>query len=102
MKTHSYPLMGGGIALTSIGVVSLLGGGAVIMNDLDGGGDLKGLATIILGVPLVVHGLGCIGGGIPMIVIGARKIPLYSPTNRPALLPLPMIGTRSATLRWTF
>lgn len=102
MKTHSYALMGGGIALTGIGAVSLLAGTLTIVGDLQGGGDLKGLATMILGVPLVVHGLGCIGGGIPMILIGAKKIPVHSPPNRPGLLPHAMIGVRSATLRWSF
>lgn len=87
MKTHSPALMGGGIALTVLGGGSIVG--AITIFGLDSGshGDFSGLASVLIGIPLLVHGLGCLGGGIPMIVIGNKSIPANSASLVPAIVP---------------
>lgn len=97
MVTHSPALMGGGIALVSIGVLSAFGAATAFAEDSGHGGS-GGLLSLIVGLPLLAHGLGCIGGGIPMIVIGARKLPVEVPRAMPMV-----VGTRGgAGVGWRF
>lgn len=97
MVTHSPALMGGGIALVSIGVLSAFGAATAFAEDSGRGGS-GGILSLIVGLPLLAHGLGCIGGGIPMIVIGARKIPVEIPRGMPMI-----VGTRGgAGVGWRF
>lgn len=100
MGRHSTALMVGGIILSSVGVASIIGAITVFVGDGNSRGDFKGLASLVIGVPLMVHGLGCLGGGIPMWVIGARDIPLGYAGARPSLVPAVSIGPTSGSLRW--
>ncbi len=95
-RMHSPGLVAGGAVLTTIGAVSLIGAVAVFVTDLRERGDFRGLASVVIGLPLLSSALGGLGGGIPMIAIGLKSVPLdpsyASSTARP-------IG---ATLSWTF
>ena len=82
LQTHSKALMGGGIALTAFGGLSLFGGLAAFAEGARGGATVLVPLGFGVGIPLLIHAAGCFAGGIPMIVIGARKIPA------PALVPL--------------
>ena len=95
-KRHSLPLMAGGITLTAIGVLSILGGITAFIEDQNSGGDARGYLGILVGIPLLIHGAGCIGGGIPMWRIGDRTIPAGW-----AAIPSISVG-KTSTLRWSF
>lgn len=87
-KRASPALFGTGIALISLGGVVLLAGAVVAL----GGGlensiaDNSGQGTVDTGVAMVVGGLAGIAVGIPLTVIGNRKVPVesgrwYQPTR---------------------
>jgi hypothetical protein len=98
-KTHSPALMAGGIALTVLGGLSILSGATVILYDYSHKYDPYGwgrLLSTLVGAPLLIHGAGCFAGGIPMIVIGNRRIPAgHSGVPSISLGP-------TTTLRWAF
>jgi hypothetical protein len=98
MKTHSPALMGGGIALVALGGLSLLGAATAFVDDARSKGDFQGILSVIVGIPLLVHGLGCIAGGIPMIVIGKRRIPADGPPPTLSLVP----SRGGGAMRWSF
>ncbi|MFT3767225.1 MAG: hypothetical protein QM820_17140 [Minicystis sp.] len=100
-KTHSTPLIVGGGVLTGLGALSLLGGVTAIVADQSNHGEFQGILSIVVGIPLLVNGVGCVAGGIPMIVIGNRKIPAGYAGARPSPLPAISPGPRT-TLSWTF
>jgi hypothetical protein len=80
-KTHSRHLVAGGALLTGLGVVSLVF--SVVLFSRPSNGEWGAFPQAMGGVTLA-HGLGCLGGGIPMIVIGQRQIPAGEP---PLVLP---------------
>ena len=92
--------MAGGIALISVGAVSLgIGLGWWIGFSQNGGfGDSVGLA---LGLPLTLNGAGCIAAGIPMTMIGKRQIPVEQASPVASLVPAIAPGPKT-TLTWTF
>jgi hypothetical protein len=94
-KRHSLALMAGGISLTALGVLSILGGITAIVEDARNHDD--GILALIVGTPLIIHGAGCIGGGIPMWRIGDRTIP----AGWAGLVPSLSVGKKS-TVTWTF
>ena len=94
-KRHSLALMAGGVALTTMGALSILGGITAIAEDSRQHAD--GILALIVGTPLIVHGAGCIGGGIPMIRIGDRTVPAGWASLVPSFSP-----GKTTTLRWTF
>jgi hypothetical protein len=111
MKRYSVPLLVTGIVLSSAGVVMILAGSAVYSNPdtyrctcvttpCDCGGEPDNTA----GTVLLVAGAIAAAGGIPLIVIGARKVPVEPETKveTTALLPELGIGPASASLRWSF
>jgi sulfite exporter TauE/SafE len=102
LKTHSPALIAGGIVLTGVGAVSAIGGVTAIIADVANRNEFKGLLAVIIGVPLLAHGLGCLAGGIPMIAIGAKKIPFNGSKDTRSPAPFVMVTPRSAALRWTF
>jgi hypothetical protein len=99
-KRHSTALMAGGIALISVGAVSLgIGLGWWIGFAQNGGfGDSVGL---VLGLPLTLNGAGCIAAGIPMTMIGKRQIPVGQASLAASLVPAIAPGPKT-TLTWTF
>jgi hypothetical protein len=105
MKRNSPGLMIGGIVLTSAGAVVLSIGavlaGAENQSDCvcdelgcDCGSSDEEQTT---GIVLIVSGLVGVGVGIPMIVIGAKKVPDVSEPQAAVLL-----GPGSAKLRVQF
>jgi hypothetical protein len=95
-KRHSLALMAGGLTLTALGVLSIIGGATAIAEDLNPHNETSGLGTL-LGIGLLIHGAGCLAGGIPMAVIGNRSIP----AGWAGVLPTLSVG-KTSTLRWTF
>jgi hypothetical protein len=97
-----------GIVLSSAGLVALIAGSGLMAQpdyncdcayiECDCGSDKTG-ATVLL----IVGGLAA-AGGIPLIIIGARKVPAEPAAKEAttALLPAIGVGPGSATLRWTF
>jgi len=92
-EMHSPGLLAGGVVLTTIGVISAALATYVFIVDSRGGGDFRGLASVVIGLPLTANALGCLGGGIPMIVIGAK--PVYRNDGSAAT-------SAMATATWTF
>ena len=78
-KTHSPGLAAGGVVLLVLGAASIIAG-AVVGPMCGSGGTCGGW---LAGVPLIIHGAGCFAGGIPMVVIGMRKVPAAAPTITP-------------------
>jgi hypothetical protein len=104
MGRHSDALMAGGIVLTVLGGLSLAGGATAIAADTYHG-DFGGILAFLVGMPLLIHGAGCIAGGIPMIVIGNKQIPVGYAGARPAeSSPLPQLsmGKGTGKLTWSF
>lgn len=110
MKRRSGGMMAGGIIALSVGALATLGGGfgAVVCagsnsvgNAVGGtGGAADGCSTgAALGV--MVGGLVLVGGGITLIAIGGKKVPVED-TAKSTLVPTVGIGPGSASLRWTF
>ncbi len=95
---------GPGIVLTSLGTVALLGGGLVLASSTSCSGDSCGYDsssdpfaddmvyeesdTEGAGVGLVIGGLVLAGVGIPLAIIGGRKVPVQ-PEKRAASAPAP-------------
>ncbi len=72
---HSPGLVAGGTVLTVLGTASAIAATIIFVADSRGGGDFRGLTSVIFGIPLSVNAVGCLAGGIPMIVIGAKDVP---------------------------
>ncbi|WP_437283444.1 hypothetical protein WME90_23575 [Sorangium sp. So ce375] len=118
-KRRSKGMMVTGIVLTSLGTVAVLGGGLVIASSCSGDGcgyddsssdpfsdnvDYEESDTEGAGVGLVIGGLVLAGVGIPLAIIGGRKVPVQ-PEKQAAAAPAPppelVIGPRYAGLRWS-
>lgn len=100
-KTHSPALMAGGITLIALGGLSFAGSVTAFVADANSHGEGSGILSILVGIPLLVHGVGCLAGGIPMTVIGNRQIPAGYAAPSPSAVPSISVG-RTTTLRWTF
>jgi hypothetical protein len=88
-ERNSRAQMALGIVLTSVGPVVMLGGMVAAVSSRDDG---PGIAAAVLG------GLGLLVG-IPLIVIGAKKVPVDA-VARAIPAPELNIGPASATLRF--
>jgi hypothetical protein len=111
MKRRSGGMMAGGIVALSLGTLATIGGaaGAAICGTTNAADDAfsdptedpdrSGGCGPALGV--MVGGLVLVGGGITLIVIGGKKVPVEE-TAKSTLVPAVGIGPGSATLRWTF
>lgn len=95
-RMNSTELVVGGGVLTTLGVVSL--GGATYVFVADSRGDLHGLTSLVIGVPLLLGGLALVGGGVSMILIGSKRV--SDEGSRVALSFVPEPG--GAALRLTF
>jgi hypothetical protein len=94
---HSEGLVAGGAVLTTIGVASLIGATYIFVNDLgQRGGDFRGLVSVVIGLPLASSAIGGLAGGIPMIAIGMKRIPIDPMTGQSFAPPI------GGTLTWTF
>jgi len=78
-KTHSAKLQVGGGVLIAFGIVSIIASVPFFVEATERDCDLCPFAYVAA-LPLLVHALGCIGGGVPMVVIGRRQIPVPSVT----------------------
>jgi hypothetical protein len=90
-KRNSRAQLAVGIVLTSVGPVVMLGGMVAAVSSRDDG---PGIAAAVLG------GLGTLVG-IPLIVSGAKKVPVDAVARA---IPAPdlFVGPASATLRFRF
>lgn len=117
-ERFSTPMMVVGISATGLGVIGIFAG-AFLLSESESNNDClyyrdanyaggcgtdedKATTGTVL---LVVGGITAVIG-IPLIVVGARKVPKTDPADpaQPAvsLRPEVRIGSRSAALRWTF
>ncbi len=72
---RSPAMFGTGIALVSVGGVSLVAGAAFLAaNQVECGGSLN-CPVSAPGLAFVIGGIVCLGAGIPLAVIGGRKVP---------------------------
>ncbi|KYG02532.1 hypothetical protein BE20_50480, partial [Sorangium cellulosum] len=116
-RRRSKGMMVTGIVLTSIGAVALLGGGLAIAassaTDPDYTGDPtdpfeedftyeEDASAADAGVALIVGGVVFAGVGIPLAIVGGRKVPVQ-PEKKAASAPPPelVLGPRYAGLRWS-
>lgn len=102
MGTHSEALMGGGVAMLTLGVLSLAGGVGTIVADSSSHGDFSGYIAFLVGLPLLIHGAGLVAGGIPMILIGNKKVPIGYAGAKPLPLPSLSLGRGTGKLTWSF
>lgn len=118
MERFSTPMMVVGITATGLGVIGIFAG-AFVLSESENNNDCLYYTDVSYGgcgttdedqattgtVLLVVGGITAVLG-IPLIVVGARKVPKTTPTDptQPivSLRPEVRIGSRSAALRWAF
>jgi hypothetical protein len=113
--------MVGGIIATSLGAI-LVGVGAVVFVDADnqpqfdcscptngpcvsdcGSSSSSADDQKTAAIAVIVIGGVLAAGGVPMIIIGAHKVPIEPDAQqKPALVPELRIGASKAALRWTF
>jgi hypothetical protein len=100
-----------GIVLSGAGVIMILAGSAVYSTPdaydcscITAPCDCGSSSDTTTGTVLLVAGAIAAVGGIPLIVIGARKVPAEPEKNveATAFLPELGIGPASASLRWSF
>jgi hypothetical protein len=101
-------MIAGGAVLVSIGATALIAGPALFA----GGNQTTFVCNFGCsqappdsgakagGVVLMVLGLASLAAGIPMIAIGAQKVPDRDDAS--ALVPRVRVGAGSASLGWTF
>ncbi|WP_437720006.1 hypothetical protein [Sorangium sp. So ce861] len=115
-RRRSKGMMVTGIVLTSIGAVALLGGGLALAassaTDPDTGeptdpfeeefGYEEDASATEAGVALILGGVVFAGVGIPLAIVGGRKVPVQ-PEKKAASAPPPelVLGPRYAGLRWS-
>ncbi|WP_437312644.1 hypothetical protein [Sorangium sp. So ce385] len=114
-RRRSKGMMVTGIVLTSIGAVALLGGGLALAassaTDTDPEytdpfeeelGYEEDASATEAGVALILGGVVFAGVGIPLAIIGGRKVPVQ-PEKKAASAPPPelVLGPRYAGLRWS-
>jgi len=99
-KRKSTGLMVGGIVLTGVGVLGL-GMGALIVGACSKPEDNPDCKENAVPAGYVIGGLGIAGmaAGIPMIVIGARRVPVQPKAAGAA--PALLVGPTSVGLRWS-
>jgi hypothetical protein len=121
MKRKSMPMMVSGIVLTSAGVLGVLIGSAVVASaqnavDVYCDGGFSGAYVcdqrddeeqMAVGYGVMIGGAVAAAVGIPLWVIGAKKVPAADDPDKKqdkpsAMVPIVMVGPTSATLRWSF
>jgi hypothetical protein len=113
MERFSTPMMVSGIVLTGLGVVGLFAGAFMLSESesnlecgyyggtyVDSCADNEDQAAT--GTGLMIAGAVAAVVGIPLIVVGARKVPIKREPQPTALRPDIRISHRTASLRWTF
>jgi len=110
-ERNSTGLMVAGIVLTGVGAVAAVAG-VIVATDAeeeryDG---YYGYQTVdedkrVAGIIVGLVGLGLIGAGIPMIIVGARKVPVKDAPEQPAeqqgrALPTLRLGLGAASVGW--
>jgi hypothetical protein len=88
---NSGGMMGGGIALASVGGFGLLVGSIFTLGNDD---------TRTTGYFLIGMGIACIGAGIPLAIVGARRVPKES--REAGASPILIVSPRGAALHVTF
>jgi hypothetical protein len=101
MKRRSGGLFGGGIAMICVGSIATIGGAAAA-----GIASLSDYGDTTPGAGVALVGLAMLGGGIAMVVVGGKKVPVKNGEDASNLTVSPMpevrVGPTSASLKWKF
>jgi hypothetical protein len=114
MKARSTPMIAGGTVLVSVAATMLIAGAALFAGADNSSGPIvcggqfgnfcmsapADSGAKAGGVAMMVIGLAGMAAGIPLIAVGAQKVPDREEAH--VLLPTVRIGAGSAALRWTF
>ena len=127
MRSRSTGMIAGGVVLLSFGMVGLFAGSALVSAheplasspttcsdcNFDGSGSVSSGPAVVLkpglqaaGIVTLVGSVAAIGASIPLIVVGAKKVPYVddaSPAAKAArLTPTLHVGPATAMLTWQF
>jgi hypothetical protein len=93
-----------GIALTIVGIVHMVAGGATMIGfaSASGGEGLGVLLGLIIGGPILGTGVVLTGVGIPLWVTGAQMVPASEVAATEPWVPRVDIGPGAGSLTWTF
>lgn len=102
MKRRSGGMIAGGVVAASVGVIAGTIGLGLLALCQEGSAGTTGARVEVgckpaAGWGLLVGGVVGIGAGIPLIVIGAKKVPAQPEQGRATLL----VGPTGAAVRWT-
>jgi hypothetical protein len=91
LQVHSPALTAGGYVMIAFGVASVVSG--LAMFQVATSHDCYDCYRVMIATPLLLHGAGCVAGGIAMAVVGKREIPVPAPV----LLVLPPATSQRGT-----
>ena len=97
-------MMAGGIVLLSLGGLATLGGLTTVATSesfVCWDGDCVDETLRAIGIGLTVGGLASLAIGLPLTIVGARRVPVEEDDNA-WLVPTPVIHPTGGGLRWTF
>jgi len=107
-------MMVGGIVMAGVGVIGAFAGLSLASaaENQDSCDTIDGICEPVdedkrtAGIVIALVGLGVAGGGIPLIIIGARKVPVEGQAEpvppETALLPTLTVRSSGADLTWQF
>jgi len=100
-ERNSVALMVTGIVLTSIGGVGLIVGSSLLSSSRVGGCVGRHCSEHVgVGIGLSLGGLAFVGAGVPMIVVGAKRVPVRR--HRGSLVPSVAVSGHGGALTWSF
>jgi hypothetical protein len=103
-ELNSPGMVAGGTVLGVIGSVGAVLGIVAIADAAarESYGNPTSNLSMVVGGVLLGGGVSCIGGGIPLIVIGAEEVPVERPRGTPEARAALRVGAGSASLSWVF
>lgn len=107
-EVRSPGLIAGGSVLLASGVAGGIALAVHASRIQSGGGfmDFSGLDKILFGAASFLSFGAGLGGGIPMIAVGARRYPVHVPLPKDELatraMPKVGVGPTSVTMEWSF
>jgi hypothetical protein len=126
MRVRSSSMIAGGVLLLSFGLVGVIAGSSMVgahvptpnSNEISpcfdegGGGCGTPVSTAIIpkpgmktaGIVTLVGSVVAMGAGIPLLIVGAKKVPVHDDAAAKAakLTPTLQVGSAGATLTWQF
>lgn len=123
MRVRSSGMIAGGVLLLSFGLVGVVAGSAMVgahvpklrqddipscFDDICGGGFPQASSAVVLkpgmrtaGIATLVGSVVAMSAGIPLLVLGAKKVPV-SDDKAAKMTPTLRVGSAGATLTWQF